>query len=341
MKNRFKPLSFVVVLLGFLPSLSAAAQPDQKAITILTEEWPPYISAKGETAGSAARMLEMLFYLEGKEARWDYLPYDLALAQVSGGAELLSFPYFRSDARAERVLFSAPIFSVTSHLYYNRQFIPDTQVTSFDQETARRGRVAGYSYGEKIDPLIKDATMYNSEREALTALFNNEIDLLPMTEGVMTALLVSDFPDRLQLIRPLPGMTDTSSLHVIASRTPEGEAAIALVNAALEKAASLGLDSLQPPNPSLPVPVDVAKLVSAEGYPAILGERRGDGGPPEYFTLPQGTKVLVTEWSEKIRTPSATDRIYKNMRDRSRVVVLSGPHTGKELLVRNMHIELQ
>lgn len=328
----------IATLFAFVSSASHAAD---ERVTVVTDIWPPYISAEGDEPGSAARMLELLLYLEGVEADWRYLPYELSLAQVSNKEELLSFPYFHSPEREEKVLFSKPIFSVTSHLYYNRQYTPDAAVADLKPQTARKGRVAGYSYGRKIDTLLADAKLYTSERDALTALFNHEIDLLPMTEGVMTALLLSHYPDRLQLIRPLPDMTDTSSLHVIAAKTPAGEQAIAKVNHALEKAESLGLDSLQPANPSLPVAVDVAVLVSAEGYPAILGEVRGTSGAAEYYTLPQGTKVLVTEWSEKIRMPSATDRIYKNMMDVSRVVVLNGPHTGKELLVRNMHIELQ
>ncbi|WP_155895839.1 substrate-binding periplasmic protein [Kordiimonas gwangyangensis] len=230
----------IATLFAFVSSAGHAAD---ERVTVVTDIWPPYISAKGDEPGSAARMLELLLYLEGVEADWRYLPYELSLAQVSAKEELLSFPYFRSPEREEKVLFSAPIFSVTSHLYYNRQYTPDAAVADLKPQTARKGRVAGYSYGSKIDTLLVDAKLYTSERDALTALFNHEIDLLPMTEGVMTALLLSHYPDRLQLIRPLPDMTDTSSLHVIAAKTPAGEQAIAKVNRALEKAASLGLDS--------------------------------------------------------------------------------------------------
>lgn len=53
-----------------------------------------------------------------------------------------------------------------------------------------------------------------------------------------------------------------------------------------------------------------------------------------------GSAARVLDWSPKILQASNTDRRYKTMIDASRVVVLNGPHVGKELMVRNMPIEL-
>ena len=87
-------------------------------------------------------------------------------------------------------------------------------------------------------------------------------------------------------------------------------------------------------------PKDIARLITAEGYPAIVGQT-SIAEKIDYYTLPQGTRVLVLNWSDKILSPSSTDRIYKSMTDLSYVVILNGPHVGKELYVKNMHLEIQ
>ncbi len=91
--------------------------------------------------------------------------------------------------------------------------------------------------------------------------------------------------------------------------------------------------------PRPPRRVDLAQLVSAEGNPVILGRASGDSGD-EFYALPLGTRVIVLEWSEKIARPSTNDRPYRIMMDESRVVVVSGPHVGRELYIRNMHLSL-
>ncbi len=308
-------------------------------LEVLTDAWPPYINAEGEPLGSAAHVLDLIGTEADAEVAWRYKPYGLAYQLVKRNKALLAYPYFRNQQRSGEVLFSEPVFSVRSRIYYNRRFIDGERVKrNFEQ--LRMGRVAGYSYGEQLDKLIKDPMIFPNELAALEALFTNDIDLLPMTEGVMYTTLQRHFPNREQLVLPIDGIEDESSLHVIAARTADGEAAIAKLNQALARLDDLGIaatpQSIDPNKKRL----DLAKLIPAEGYPVILGRLSDDESNQQYFALPQGTRVIVLEWSDKIQRASDSDRLYKIMIDMSKVVILNGPHVGKVLFVRNMHIEL-
>tara|TARA_R110002124_G_scaffold34230_3_gene112642 strand:- start:176 stop:1228 length:1053 start_codon:yes stop_codon:yes gene_type:complete len=334
-----KRLTRCSLLLLSLSCLLVPAHGNEK-LTILTDSWPPYINAEGDTSGSAARLIEILYDFEGIKTSWHYMPYELSYLKVKNQKAVLSFPYFKTPQRSQEVLFSQPIFSVTSKVYFNRQYLTSDAAQQAYADKKRIGRVSGYSYGESIDKELTEATVFASEKQALTALFNNVIDVLPMTEGVMVQQLNDYFSHRKQLIIALDGIMETSSLHVIAAKNLAGKRAIEKLDRVLAYLIEEGVSSLPTASVVEAAPVDVAKLITTEGYPLIIGQTAESGNDIAYYTLPQGTQALVLEWSSKIVHPSNTDRIYKNMMDLSKVVLLNGPHVGKELFVRNMHIEL-
>lgn len=334
-----KRLTQCSLLLLSLSFVLAPAHGNEK-LSILTDSWPPYINAEGHTSGSSARLIEILYDFEDIQTSWHYMPYELSYLKVKNKKAVLSFPYFKTPQRSQEVLFSQAIFSVTSKVYFNRQFLTSDAAQQAYKGKKRIGRVSGYSYGESIDKELTQATVFASEKQALTALFNNVIDVLPMTEDVMVQQLNVHFSHRKQLIVALDGIMETSSLHVIAAKDPEGKAAIEKLDRVLAYLIEEGVSSLPTASVVEAATVDVAKLITTEGHPLIIGQTAEFGNEIAYYTLPQGTQALVLEWSSKIVHPSDTDRIYKNMMDLSKVVLLNGPHVGKELLVRNMHIEL-
>lgn len=309
-----------------------------QSISISTGEWQPYINHKNYNNGSAAELLTQIFSTNNTDIVWQYQNFELAFHQVAEKEKLASFPYFKTKSRQAQVLFSEPVFYATSFVYFNRQFQKNITVAALSNATYRIGRVAGYSYGEKIDNLLVHAKEFVTEKQALMALLNNDIDYLPMTESVMNNMLNNDFSVQKLLIKSLKNIKDTASLHLIAANNSAGEKIIKTVNYLINKTKHLGSMALVPE--PLKKPLDLAKLVVSEGYPAILGQTLNKLAP-QYYTLPQGTSVLVIEWNKKMLTSSTTDSLYKNMMAFSRVLILNGPLVGEEILVKNMYIELQ
>ena len=125
-------------------------------------------------------------------------------------------------------------------------------------------------------------------------------------------------------------------MHVIAPNNKQG---LALITDQSISRAGKGHKSLSLKVVERDIPKDIARLITA-GLPAIVGQT-SLSDDAQYFTLPKGTSVLVLKWSDKILTASQTDRIYKSMVDLSQVVVLNGPHLGKGLFIKNMHLEIQ
>lgn len=307
-----------------------------KSISIATNQWAPYINMQNQPLGSAADILRQVLSQDNHNVVWRYQNYDLAFELVAKGKQQAAFPYFKTPEREQKVLFSNAILSVTSHIYYNRQ--GESQLDFKQLSTHKFGRVAGYSYGQDIDNYLTNAKVFTSEKDALESLFKNEIDFLPMTESVMNNMLNQTYKNQALLIKHIDKLSSYDTLHLIAPNTDEGKTLIDKINRLLKQVE--GIESLKAKPLKRFKPKDIAKLITAEGYPAIVGQVSLNE-ITDYYTLPQGTRVLILSWSSKILKPSKTDRIYKSMIDLSHVVVLSGPHVGKELYIKNMHLEVQ
>lgn len=325
---KYKTISFLFLVLS--PVVAS------KSISIVTNEWAPYINSQDQKLGTAAELLRQILSQEDNVIAWQYQNYDLAFDLVSKGKQPLGFPYFKTEQRNKQVYYSAPVFRVKNRLYFNRQ-----NAKGFDTNEVhlyRFGKVAGYSYGQRIDELVVNGQTFVSEKEALESLFKNEIDFLPMTESVMNHMLNNKYQEQALLIKHVDDIEEYDSLHVIAPKNEQGAKQIELINNLLNEVRYI--ESLKLGTVERFVPKDIAKLITAEGYPVIVGQTSLEANA-QFFTLPQGTKVLVLSWSDKILKPSSTDRIYKSMMDLSHAVVLNGPHVGKELYIKNMYIEIQ
>lgn len=326
----------VCFLLLIVPASVFASNPRE----ILTDYWPPYINQQNAPPGKAAMIIKITLKEMGLKPHWEYFPYDFSFTRIASDEDLLAFPFFKTEKRQQEVLFSIPLLKVNNYFYFNRQFRKFSTKPKTLQGL-KIGRVAGYSYGEHFDAILKNSRSYATEVRALQALFNNQIDLLPMTQAVAKSLLKIHFPDRRKLILPLPGYKDKSALHLIASKTIEGEKFLTSFNATFSRLKKEGIfNALLAPPQGHEVTYDFATLVPCEGFPVITGQDSVTSSSPHYYALPVGTKVIVLQWSDTFKNPSRTDRLSRAITDLSLTLILNGPHAGKELYVKNMHIKI-
>lgn len=360
-------LRFLLVGLLALTGLSVQAVAQDDPVRVCTDYWPPFVNREGESLGTLARTVEMVLDNAGEEVDWAYFDYAYCRHRLLQGDErLLSFPWFETPEREANFALSEPLASVRTRVYYNRRFNSFPEIDP-DLSGYTFGKVASYAYGDTIDPMVEEAIVFQTEDTAIQALLDNRIDLLPMTETVADAILQRDFPNQLQLIRPVEGTSGRAQLHVMAPKTDAGEALIADFDASLKQLRRDGiLRSLDEEGveeadaaaqlPAAPVSCqdgrarnadasaragdgDLARIVSSEGFPVVLGRQESEDGD-HFYALPQGATVFVVCWSQRIAVPSTSDRLYKTMVDESRVVILDGPHVGEELYIKNMHLQI-
>lgn len=330
----------VLMAIIFLSMAGMVNAKDNKAVDVVNsivvyvDDFPPYINSRNKPLGSAAKTLKVLGQYADIEIDLQYMPYSDAMALMRLKRKVVSFPYFYTEQRAEDFYFSKPLSLVSIQVFYSRQFnnIGERQ----DLKGLKIGKVSGNSYGQEIDNLLTGAVEFDSEINAVAALMNNTIDVLPMAKGVMNAIIQSQFTAQKELIRPIAAIQGVEKFHLMAPKSEYGKSVIDIFDAAI--ALKFGDDPLIENKIELAPKVDLAELIPAEGFPAIIGKGVDDNAS---YTLPIGTRAIVLDWSEGIREPNSATNINRNMLLTSKVVILNGPHVGKEMMVRNMHIQLK
>lgn len=344
--NRFLPCAVLVA--GALALASPSAQA-REPLSVYTGAWPPFVRAPDQPAGSAAEVVRMVLHNMDRDVGFEHFGYAYGYLAIKKGTVPAAFPFFKTRARLDEVLFSRPLFTVRNAVYYNLQF-RDFDNEPVDPSTLRVGRVNGYSYGDGLDAALESCPtsdsercpVFDSETEAVRSLLNDRIDLLPMTDSVAAAILADSFPDESQLLRQVPGdaFASTSTLHLIAPRNDDGQALITAFNASHEELLAAGVITAADRGLAQTTArgANVVRISASEGFPIVVGV--DDQNPEKFYAVPEGTRALVLEWSDKISAPSTDDRLYAVMVDQSLVVILDGPHVGKELRIRNMHLSI-
>lgn len=333
-------------MLLLLMAVQASAR---EPVEIYTGNWPPFVRGGDAALGSAAQVVRAVFHNMERDASFQDFGFAYSYLAVKKGTVPAAFPYFQTSTRREEVLFSTTLFSVRNRLYFNLQFNDFSQAGA-DPAALRVGRVSGYSYGERLDvglapcPLseVERCPVFASDTEAVAALLSDRIDLLPMTDTVAAALLAADFPDQAQLLRPVAGdaFDSVSSLHLIAPDSPAGRALIEAFDASHAELLSSGVIPATDVSPASDGArtASVVRIVASEGFPIVVGVDVNDSD--RFYAVPEGTRAIVLDWSDKIALPAEDDRLYGVMVDQSIVVILDGPHVGRELRIRNMHLSI-
>ena len=313
----------------------ALANPlNMKDLEVYVDEYPPYISAPNDALGSAAKILDTLGKYSDTQIRFSYLSYLDAERLMLLGKNAVAYPYFFTSKRAESYYFSCGVALASIEIYYSRQFNALEDIVTLEGLTV--GVVAGNSYGKSIDERLVGPIEYDTEINAIVALMDNKIDVLPMAKGVMDSFIKTHFSAQRELLKPLANIRGKSLFRVMAPKNEFGLNAINLINHAIVQ--KFGKSGPNERSVEIPPKVDLAVLIPAEGFPAIIGKNLEDNND---YTLPIGTQVIVLDWSEGIRKPNLATSINRSMMLTSKVVILNGPHVSKEMMIRNMHIQLK
>lgn len=315
----------------------------QNPLKIYTDTYRPYINPVGETEGSAMRMVRMTVLNMERNPDFEYIDFGYGYFATRKSEEALSFPWLKTAEREKQILYSVPIYSTKMQIFYNIRFHPDG-IAANELDGKIYGRVVNYSYGEDIDAMLAKAEAadlaksYASDFAAIQALLSGDIDILPQLSSVLTASLNASFPNQNHLVRAVPDISTLFPNYVIAPKTRKGDALIKAFNKSYNELLEAGIINPETVEAALNVtaPSDVGEIVASEGFPVAIGVSRENR--KNSFAIPPGTRVLILDWSDRIQAPSNADQLYKTMVDETLVLILNGPHIGKELLVKNMHL---
>ena len=318
-----------------------ARQESLEPIDAYTSAWPPYVQAHADAPGPITDIVRTVFDDMGYEVRVRRFSFAYVYDKVERGQARAAFPFFETEDRIGEVLFSDPLFEVTSRIYYSKRAHPDRPPRLTGDEVF--GNVSRYRFGGEIDSVLAEAEAeervisFDTEAEALAALIDNRIGLLPMTDRVAREVLEREFAAQRALIAPMEGFDPPQPLKVV---FPLGEEALRdAFNASLARLRERALIPVgDRRTETLEACSTVAVIVASDDLPLVTATK--PGAEEETYALPQGSKVAVCEWSASLRARADDDRFFAIMNDTSRILVLDGPQAGRVLNVKNIHLAI-
>ncbi len=307
---------------------------------VYTAKWQPYVNKADAELGSTAHLVQLVFFEMGLEPEWNYLDYYFSLKLLKQGKIPASFPYFKTPEREQQVLFSDALMQVENGVFYsNRWNQIDPQ--QLDMKILKVGRVAGYSYGKTLAFMLPKATVYGSELLALQALAEGEIDLLPISIEVARNMVQHYLPHRVHEFSLLDEYRSKDDVHLIAPRNESGAVFIRQFNQAFARLKQAGLIDAALRSDIKVRGSGYVRLVPAEGFPVLTGYEVLSDKTKRYFVIPHGSRATVLHWHDVVIKPHKNERIFDGMMRYSQVKIVDGPHAGRTLFVRNMHIEVE
>lgn len=337
-----------------LLSFTAVCQPVWSSnVEVVSGDWHPYTSAQETT--DAERLLENLLLAQGIEVGWAYPGFDFAAQHLRAGVVDAGFPFFKTEQRAREFVFSDPVFEVRNSVIYrsdNSELVEVLESSSMRTDPSHRlwqsfrfGLVSGYSYrGFFAGEPPEDSVLFTQERDAMMALLDGEIDLLPIETRVWQSLALRHFPNRLYKIAEVQELAWREPVHFMASQTKAGEALVAAFNEQLT--------SYRKRNPNIQFDMNLSSLAEELGQgtvrlratqmqPLIKGYSNRDGESESKVLIPQGTSALVLKWSDSYFSLNSSLSTIKILKDRTQVLLVNGPHVGQTVYVENAHLEVK
>lgn len=328
---------------------------DSKSVVIVSGDWHPY-SFEAEVT-EPEKLVNNLLLEAGFSAHWNYPGFDFAVRHMEAGVADAGFPFFKSLKREAKFLYSKEIFKVKNSVIYNNSnvelnsFFDAIGTGEFNEGHVERlvdnfvaGKVSGYSYQGFSESLNEVGSSYNSERQAISALLEGEIDFLPVASSVWKSMILRHFPDHLHKISEVPELTWLESVYLMAPKSEAGRELIARFDSVVESykrdrpnfSYSYDLEEL-----SELFLVATVQLKPTDLFPVIKGYvLEGDDGG-RTVVLPENTSALVLEWSKSHFSDPDGTSLMSILKDKSKVLLVNGPHVGEIVLIQNDHIEVK
>lgn len=339
----------LVICIVLCAGLSAPGHAADQAWTLYTNTYRPFVTPLSEPDGAFTRRVRMVLAEMGGGHAIEHIDYGYAFHATRTRSRVATFPWRHTPERDRSFLFTQPLARVETVLFYDRRAFPEGLAKDPLDTVRAVGVIADTEYGGDVGALIARARAagitvreFPSEAQAVAALLSNRVQVVPMPRSVKAATMQSLYPLQQRLIQPDDRVRESFTLHVMAPNTPAGQSFVAAFDDATQRLQAAGVIE---PWSFVRDEFDwdlapAARLVTAEGFPIIIGREEVDGRN-QYFALPPGTRVLILRWSDAIRTPSESDEtLYPLMMDETLVLTLDEPIVGRSLYVKTMHLSL-
>jgi len=219
-----KKISSVVLGLALLAPVAAQAESYKLGVG----EWAPYIGADLPDFGPHAKVVTETFAASGNEVEYEFAPWKRSLELAARGDLLATFPWSKTDERAEEFFFpETPVAELPDVFFYRKDKHPNGITAKSFEEAAEQGLkavgIAGYWYENPMKEAGMDIHIVANEELAWKFLEGGRADVLLENDVVGAASgskVVGDFDSTIGMSEPFR----TVPMYIMFSKAhPDGQ----------------------------------------------------------------------------------------------------------------------
>jgi polar amino acid transport system substrate-binding protein len=232
MLNLFRAAVFLIAVCCH-PSYAALQN-----IALANGEWPPLLGENLPDYGYGSQIVSRAFSLKQVRVTYYFYPWKRALEEARSGRVAGTLLWSSNADRQKDFLISLPVYRSKTMLFFNRNRPLDWQQLS-DLKGKNIGVTNGYSYGENLNSLINDRTLFadqaNTDAQNFAKLLANRIDAFPCEEIIGMHIIRSQLDaEALQQINISAKPVHEEPMYLLISRRyPNAEQLMRLFNAGL------------------------------------------------------------------------------------------------------------
>lgn len=221
----------LVLATGLLVTpVSVATQPvplGSHTVTVVTGEWPPYVTRSGAQHGPLGQVTERVFNNAGYRVSFIFQPWKRSKDQVREGEADVLMPAYCSADRIASYRCSDAIITGKQVLFHRRD-MPFSWSAIKDLQNYVIGGTLGYYYGEAFEAAEQRGDLkvlrIASDATNMRLLMKGRIQLYPQDKAVGFAMLHNLFPpERWSEVTCDDTPLHEQSLHLLFTRkTPRG-----------------------------------------------------------------------------------------------------------------------
>ncbi len=179
------------------PEISPAS-----SLKLITGNWEPYSSSDPEKPGITTEIVRAAFDAVGIETTLTFYPWARCEKMIQRGMDVVAFPYVQTAERDKFALFSKPILTERTYLYYSKRHMKDFDFTDYKSlRKYRIGTLNGFVHQEFFKKNNVPATAVKDNTSALRMLLMNRLQLFPINSLVAEKELKKNFSVKKDEIR--------------------------------------------------------------------------------------------------------------------------------------------
>ncbi|WP_320175284.1 transporter substrate-binding domain-containing protein [Maridesulfovibrio sp.] len=190
MRTLISVLTILSFILGSVPCYA-------KKLQLISGNWAPYVSANPAEPGITTEIVLAAFKAVGIETALEFYPWPRCEKMIQHNMDVVTFPYVKTHERKKFAVFSVPMITEKTYLYYSKQNMHKYDFSGYkDLRKYRIGTLNGFVHYELFKRNGVPATVIKNNTTALQMLLRNRIQLFPINNLVAKREIQNNFPDQ-------------------------------------------------------------------------------------------------------------------------------------------------